>query len=236
MTASTLALHRRIRDDIETRIRRGDLKPGERIPYEYELIEDYGCARATVNKALSALADDGLIERRKRAGSFVRAQRLDAAVLDIPDIESEVKARGDAYLFRLLTRSIHPAAQEAERELAGEGQVLALTGIHFSGGQPLAYEDRLINLAAVPQAEGADFTAQSPGHWLLEAVPWSRASSEISAVATPVPIAKATGWPRDTVCLVVSRRTWRGEDRVTSVRQVFDAGRYRLTADFNKRT
>jgi len=31
----------------------------------------YGCARATVNKAVSALAAAGLIERHRRAGSFV---------------------------------------------------------------------------------------------------------------------------------------------------------------------
>jgi GntR family histidine utilization transcriptional repressor len=40
----------------------------------------------TVNKALSQLAKAGLIERRRRSGSFVRRPRSQAAVLEIHDI------------------------------------------------------------------------------------------------------------------------------------------------------
>ncbi|MFY8153816.1 MAG: GntR family transcriptional regulator, partial [Hyphomicrobiales bacterium] len=56
-------LHQRIRGDIEGRIMSGDLKPGDRIPFEHELSAHYGCSRMTVNKVLSALVDAGLIER-----------------------------------------------------------------------------------------------------------------------------------------------------------------------------
>ena len=83
------ALHQRISLDLEANIRSGAWPPGFRIPFEHELTAQYGCARATVNKAVSALVAAGLIERRRRAGSFVARPHLQSAVLEIPDIQAD---------------------------------------------------------------------------------------------------------------------------------------------------
>lgn len=42
-------------------IKRGDLAPGDRLPTERRLMEQFTAARNTVRKALSRLAEDGLI-------------------------------------------------------------------------------------------------------------------------------------------------------------------------------
>ena len=64
MKASKSAtLNQRIRSDLESRILSGEWAPGFRIPYEHELMEQYGCSRMTVNKVLTALAESGMIER-----------------------------------------------------------------------------------------------------------------------------------------------------------------------------
>lgn len=226
-------LHQQIRDDIEQQIRSGALKPGDRIPFEHELMTQYGVSRMTVNKALTPLDEAGLIERRKRAGSFVRLPRLDSTVLDIPDIQHEITARGEAYRFELLSYTIHKANNEEERELAGNGKVLALTGLHFASAKPLAYERRLINLDAVPQAEAVDFTRQSPGHWLLGVVPWTHVENQISATVAEAQTARHLRIDRGAACLVVDRKTWREKARVTTVRQIFDGSAYRLIARFD---
>lgn len=227
-------LHQQIRDDIEGQIRSGALKPGDRIPFEHELMKQYGVSRMTVNKALTPLDEAGLIERRKRAGSFVRLPRLDSTVLDIPDIQHEITARGEAYRFELLSYTIHPANNEEERELAGNGKVLVVTGLHFASAKPLAFERRLISLVAVPQAEAVDFTRQSPGHWLLGVVPWTHVENQISAAPAEVQTARHLHIDKGTACLVVERRTWRGAERITTVKQIFDGGAYRLIASFDQ--
>ncbi len=227
-------LHQQIRDDIEGQIRSGRLKPGDRIPFEHELMARYGVSRMTVNKALTPLDDAGLIERRKRAGSFVRLPRLDSTVLDIPDIQHEITARGETYRFELLSYALHAATSDVERELAGDGgKVLALTGLHFTSAKPLAFERRLINLAAVPDAETIDFTRQSPGHWLLSVVPWTHVENQISAAPAEAQTARHLHIDKGAACLVVERRTWRGAQRITTVKQVFDGGAYRLIASFD---
>ena len=67
-----VSLYQRILSDIRGRILSGEWQPGHRIPFEHELSAEYGCSRMTVNKAMSELARTGLIERRRRSGSFSR--------------------------------------------------------------------------------------------------------------------------------------------------------------------
>lgn len=81
---TTTALYQRIRGDIESRILSGDWPPGHRVPFEHELMESYDCSRMTVNKVLSALAVAGLVERRRRAGSFVSRPRVQSAICKFP--------------------------------------------------------------------------------------------------------------------------------------------------------
>ncbi|WP_338897486.1 GntR family transcriptional regulator [Streptomyces sp. TG1A-60] len=46
---------------LRDRIHSGDLRPGERLPTQAELAEEFGVERGTVRQALRALQDDGLL-------------------------------------------------------------------------------------------------------------------------------------------------------------------------------
>ncbi|MCY4314378.1 MAG: GntR family transcriptional regulator, partial [Gammaproteobacteria bacterium] len=65
-----------IQDMLRRRIIDGTWKPGELIPSEKRLAEEFQCARATVNRALRGLADKGLLDRRRRAGSVLRTETV----------------------------------------------------------------------------------------------------------------------------------------------------------------
>lgn len=227
-------LHQRIRSDIEAKIRSGEWAPGHRAPTEAELLDQYGCSRMTVNKAMTALVEAGLIVRRKRAGSFVARPRVHAPVLNIPDIQSEIVARGEAYAFRLLSRAVRKADRDSaeEVELAAGGKLLALEGVHDAGGRPFALERRLVSLRAAPEMAEADFDAGPPGAWLLEHVAWTEAESRISAINADAIDARLLALDEGVACLVVDRRTWREGQHVTRVRQVFPGEAYDLVARF----
>jgi len=49
----------------------GTYPPGSRLPTEHELCDRLGVSRTPVSRALSELADEGVILRRRRSGSFV---------------------------------------------------------------------------------------------------------------------------------------------------------------------
>ena len=230
----TKPLHQRIRSEIEAKIRSGEWEPGHRAPTEAELMEQYGCSRMTVNKAMIALVEAGLIVRRKRAGSFVARPKVHAPVLNIPDIQSEIIARGETYAFRLLSRTVRAPDRDNHEEvaLAAGGKLLALDGVHDAGGRPFALERRVVSLKAVPEIAGADFETHPPGAWLLEHVAWTEAESRISAVNVEAEDARLLALDEGAACLVVDRRTWREGQHVTRVRQVFPGEAYDLVARF----
>ncbi|WP_158893527.1 GntR family transcriptional regulator [Amycolatopsis anabasis] len=64
-------LYQRIRQDLESRIRSGELPPGSRLPTEAELRDQHGIGRATAQRVLHELAQAGLVERHRRRGTFV---------------------------------------------------------------------------------------------------------------------------------------------------------------------
>lgn len=227
-------LHQRIRSDLENKILSGEWAPGFRIPYEHELTAQYGCARMTVNKVISSLADAGLIERRRRAGSFVAQPRIHSAVMHIPDIKAEITSRGEDYGYELLSRRRRAASPKDPigSALNSGEQVLDLKCRHSAGSRPFVLEARLINLNTVPEATKIDFQAVPPGTWLLGHVPWTEAEHRIAAVSATAQEAKALGVPKGAACLSVERRTWRAGETITFVRQLFRGDLYHLIARF----
>ncbi len=226
-----MTIAQRIRSEIEARIASGEWPPGYRIPFEHELVTHYGCARATVNKAISALVHSGLIERRRKAGSFVAYPHVHSAMLDIPDIGKAIAERTGSYGFDLLTSNIR-----IDDGLSGdfvEGTcVRHVTGIHQGSDGPFAFEDRLISLTSVPEAAHADFTIISPSAWLLQSVPWTQARHRISAIGASAEVSRHLGVARHTPCLLVERSTWRTREPVTYVSQIFRGDRFDLVATF----
>jgi multiple sugar transport system substrate-binding protein len=57
-------------------ILRGHYGPDDRLPTEHELCRLYGISRTPVTRALSELAEEGVILRHRRRGSFVNPHRL----------------------------------------------------------------------------------------------------------------------------------------------------------------
>ena len=228
-------LHKRIRTDISARILSGAWPPGFRIPFEHELMAEYGCSRMTVNKALAPLAESGLIIRRRKAGSFVSRPRIHSVVLDIPDIPAEVMARGEPYGYELLSQRVRIASRREVEELGLDAplEVLALRCLHRASGRPFALEERLINLEAVPEAANVDFARTAPGSWLLGHVPWTEAEHRISAANVVKATTSVLGIEPMAACLVLERQTWRGVDRITHVRLTFPGEAYDLVARFS---
>ncbi len=228
------SLHQRILGDIQGNILSGRWEPGQRIPVEQELMRQYRCSRMTVNKVLTQLAQAGIIERRRKAGSFVRRPHSQSAVLSIPDIKTEVDALKLPYRFEMLKRQKRKATRE-DRSLLGTDEavpVLELVCRHFADAQPFCIEYRLVNLEAVPAAATVSFDEISPGAWLLRQVPWNVAEHRIRAAgAASVDAARLkvkTGSP----CLIVERTTRSMAYPITFVRLTYPGNLHELVATF----
>lgn len=227
-------LHQRILSDIEGSIVSGDWPPGHRIPFEVDLAEHYDCSRMTVNKVLTQLAKAGLIERRKRSGSFVTQPQAQSAVLEIHDIKAEVLSLNLTYSYGLIrcTKRKRRADDLRRLEIPTAASVLEIVCIHHAGRRPFCLERRLISLAAVPEAAEVDFSHVAPGQWLINQVPWSTAEHMIRAMPASSEDAEALEIASGTACLVVDRRTWSGAGPITHVRLIYPGDRHALVARF----
>ncbi len=65
-------LHRQLFLVLHDEIDRGVIAPGDALPTEQTLCDQFGVSRITVRRALADLAQQGYIERRQGVGSFVR--------------------------------------------------------------------------------------------------------------------------------------------------------------------
>ncbi len=79
------ALYKQIQQHIREKIMNGQFRPGDRIPSEQELMDEYKVSKITVKNALTELADEGLVTRIQGKGTFVSADVEPAAALASPD-------------------------------------------------------------------------------------------------------------------------------------------------------
>ena len=64
-----------VTDHLARRIFSGDLKPGDPIPTETDLVTQFGISRASVRSGLQTLATLGIIERQAGRGTIVLEHR-----------------------------------------------------------------------------------------------------------------------------------------------------------------
>jgi GntR family transcriptional repressor for pyruvate dehydrogenase complex len=64
-------LYEQIVEQIEQSVLKGDLKPGDQLPAERELAEQFGVSRTAVREAVKALHEKGLVEAFPGKGTFI---------------------------------------------------------------------------------------------------------------------------------------------------------------------
>jgi GntR family histidine utilization transcriptional repressor len=227
------ASYQRIKADLLDKIVRGQWKPGSLIPSEAELAEAYGSARATVNRAMRELAEEGIVERKRKSGSRVLLAPRRQARFDIPLIRREIEDLGAVYRYALVGSEVMeaPAWLRARLGLEGDGAVLHLECMHYADGTPYQHEDRWINLALLPQARHADFASLGPNEWLIAQIPFTEAEINISAQEANPAIAQHLSCQPADPLLQIERSTRWGGVPVTFVRLSFRRG-HQLTTRY----
>lgn len=217
-----------IRAEVMRRIRARDWPPGAIIPTEAALALEFGCARATVSRALRDLAEAGVLERKRKAGTRVALHPVHKATLEITVTRAEVEARGQVYGFQLLEQAqgCAPVPVASRLGLAATTRLMRLRSLHLADGRPFLYEDRWLNLAVLPQPL-PDFAAISANEWLVAHVPYTVGDIAFSAANADAGEAAVLGVAPGAALFIAERTTWNETAPITSVRLAYAPG-YRL--------
>ena len=224
-----------VKASLKQRIAQGGWQPGTRLPSERELVQEFGCARMTVHRALRELEEEGLIERRQGSGSFVAELHPISNLLRVRDIAEEIAERGHAHTTRVCSVSrdaADPATATAMR-LANGTAVFRVQLVHCENGVPIQFEDRHVNPALAPDLLAHDFTCVTPSFVLFEHAPLTEAEQVVEAIVATPELARLLDVAAGSALLMVSRRTV-SQGAVASVARLYHPGaRYRLVGRFS---
>ncbi|MFT4012858.1 MAG: GntR family transcriptional regulator [Paracoccus sp. (in: a-proteobacteria)] len=198
-----------VQDIVLERIRNGDWKEGELIPTESDLAIELGCARATVNRAMQALAASGVIERRRKVGTRVSAHPPVQLVRTL--LRRDLESAGHVYGYKLASCSEEPPPPAiAQAMLLRPSEPLLHSRCYFySDGQPYCCEERWTNGFTAPGMNAQALERISPCEWLVGHVPLNRASMSIGlGVADAEFIAPALGVQPGEAVLQLERLEW----------------------------
>lgn len=116
-------LTERVADDIVNRIIGQELKPGDKLPNEFELASRLGVSRSTVREAIKSLVSRRVVEIRRGSGTFVSARSgVSEDPLGLQFLTDQVRVAGDLLELRFLIEprlaslaAAHCSAEDLQR-------------------------------------------------------------------------------------------------------------------------
>ncbi|WP_313808531.1 GntR family transcriptional regulator [Sphingobium sp.] len=132
-----LQLQQLVRQAIQSRL----LVQDDVIPAERDLAEEYGVSRITVRKAIDGLAQEGLLVRRRGAGTFVAA-RVDKSFSKLSSFSEDMMARGRRPSSEWLSKSVGLVTPEESLSLglSPGTRVYRFQRMRFADDVPMAVE------------------------------------------------------------------------------------------------
>lgn len=133
---------RQAQERLEAMIQLEGLQPGERIPPERELSENWGISRSAVRSAISSLIAENKLSSRQGAGNYVAQPRVVRNLRDLRPFVDVARRLGRTVTTTVLGWKVIEAKMElADRlELDVGDDVLRLSRIRAVDGTPAAVE------------------------------------------------------------------------------------------------
>lgn len=189
---------RRVYLSLRDQIADGRLNDGDHLPGEQRLAESYDVSRVTVRRALDALAESGLIERRAGRGTTIRTagQAAKPVAMDFTTLMPQLVEMGQSTTARLLSFSYGTAPDFVARalQLAEGEQVQIATRTRSVEDEPFSHLTTYVP-ATIARNYSENDLATSPLFKLLErsGVQIKDAHQSVSATLAGPDVADALG-------------------------------------------
>lgn len=142
----------------------GALQPDSAVPSEAELCQQFGVSRTTVRKALSDLAQEGLVYSVQGKGTFVSAHKKTSGwVAQTGGLFADMTERGFQVTMRVLEVGIVPAEENIANllKVPVTTPVVRLMRLRFVDGKPFDIVTNYMPAARFPGLEKEDFNDSS---------------------------------------------------------------------------
>ncbi len=234
MKAPSKPRYQQLKEEIIGRISRGELRPGDRVPSENELVEAAGVSRMTANRVLRELNDEGYVERVAGRGTFVADFKAASHVLEVRNIADEIARRGHRHSADVLRIADDRAGDEVAAALGirARERVYHILIVHRENAAPIQLEDRYVLPSFAPDTLEQDFRTITPGAWLSGISPLQEAEHTVRAVTPAGAVRKSLRMSAREPCLLVIRRTFAHGRAVSFARLYHPGNRFELKGHY----
>lgn len=221
---------------LRDRIAGGQFAGSGVLPTEQALAAEHGVSRVTIRRALGALEEEGLIVRRRGAGTFLAdAKRPRPVLADLSDVLANLVAMGRTTTVRLLSFAYEEAPEPVAEALglAARERVQRSVRVRYVDEEPFSHLTTF-----VPERIGATYTeadlASRPLLSLLErsGVEVECATQEIGAQLATPDVADALGVEVGSAVVSLNRTVFDREGRgIEHLAALYRPDRYAFRMD-----
>jgi GntR family transcriptional regulator len=137
-----IPLYHQIKEIFLEKIVNGEWQPGEIIPNEFELCEQYGVSRGPIRQALDQLVREGLLSRKQGKGTWVLPPKIESGLDKLYSFTTLIEQKGLQHSARLIAFETVPAPDGASRKLclAPGSPVFKIGRLRLADDEPLFLE------------------------------------------------------------------------------------------------
>lgn len=141
-------LYVQLMTQLETGIRSGSLKAGERLETERDMADHYGVSIITVRKAVKELVDRGLVEKQQGKGTYVSKTKITRDFKNLLGFSEMCRRQGLKPGGRMLKNELVNADPKICRNLGipENSQCVHLKRLRLADDQPVAIEENYFPL------------------------------------------------------------------------------------------
>lgn len=135
-------LYVQLMEELETSIRNGVYKPGDKIMTEAEMAREYGVSLITVRKAVGFLMEKGLVVRKQGKGTFVTKPKYSRNMKKLQSFTEMCEQMGVKPGARVLENRLIAADKKVADRLGIEpgSNVVYISRLRLADGEPVQVE------------------------------------------------------------------------------------------------
>lgn len=135
-------LYVQLMEELETSIRNGVYKPGDKIVTEAEMAKEYGVSLITVRKAVGSLMEKGLVVRKQGKGTFVTKPKYSRNMKKLQSFTEMCEQMGVKPGAQVLENRLIMADKKVADRLGIEpgSNVVYISRLRLADGEPVQVE------------------------------------------------------------------------------------------------
>ncbi len=149
--------HYQIAEYLEDMVRRGELRPDDRVPPEEDLARAFVVSRTTIRRSLEHLSGKGLITRKQGKGTFWTEAARGLTREKLAGVNKQIFNVNEKTLVRFISKNVEGAGTEVCRFLhvPESTEFVVFRRVRWTGEEPMSY-----TINYLPQKYGKSITKE----------------------------------------------------------------------------